>query len=84
MIGKELDQVIFGADATERIVAVETDAKEVTTYRRTPEGVTAERCELRPCGGDRGGAAEGDQAAARRSLPRDGFAESQELRVCGI
>ncbi len=44
MIGKELDQVIFGADATERIVAVETDAEEVTTYRRTPEGVTAERC----------------------------------------
>ncbi len=48
MIGKELDQVIFGADATERIVAVETDAEEVTTYRRTPGGVTADRCELRP------------------------------------
>jgi len=45
MSGKEPEQVILGTDATERIVAVATDAEEVTTYRRTPEGVTAERDE---------------------------------------
>ena len=45
---EELGRVIFGADPTEGIVAVEADADEVTVYRRTPDGVAAEREELRP------------------------------------
>ena len=45
---EELGRVIFGADPTEGIVAVEADAEEVTVYRRTADGVAAEREELRP------------------------------------
>jgi DNA polymerase I len=48
MTGEELERVIFGADPTETIVAVEADAEEVTVYRRTPEGVAVDREELRP------------------------------------
>ena len=48
MTGEELARVIFGADPTEGIVAVEADAEEVAVYRRTPDGVAAEREELRP------------------------------------
>ncbi len=44
-----LNQVIFGADDTQGIVAVEAHADDVTVYRRDGNAVVAERQEFRPC-----------------------------------
>ncbi|UCC68314.1 MAG: DNA polymerase [Armatimonadota bacterium] len=48
MTDEELEQVIFGADSTEGIVAVGSDAEEVSVYHRTEKGLAVERAELRP------------------------------------
>jgi DNA polymerase elongation subunit (family B) len=44
----DLDTIIYGADRTPGIVAVEAGENGVTIYRRTPDGVTAEADQLKP------------------------------------
>lgn len=48
MVEPELETIIYGADRTRGIVAVEAGAETVTVYRRTADGVTAEADRLRP------------------------------------
>ncbi len=48
MNSAKLEQIIFGADATTGLVAVETDAEGMVVYLRTPEGIKLEREEFRP------------------------------------
>jgi DNA polymerase elongation subunit (family B) len=44
----DLNTIIYGADRTPRIVAVEAGENGVTIYRRTPDGLAAEADQLRP------------------------------------
>ena len=48
MAEADLDTIIYGADRTPGIVAVEAGENGVTIYRRTPDGVTAEADQLKP------------------------------------
>jgi len=48
VIEPELETIIYGADRTTGIVAVEYGADGVTVYRRTAQGVVAEQREFRP------------------------------------
>ncbi len=49
MTSPKLDQIIFGADPTPGIVAVESDLEGMAVYRRTQEGgIKLERAEFRP------------------------------------
>ena len=48
MTQSDIDDVLFGADPTPGLVAVEADADQVTVYRRTPDGVTVERADFLP------------------------------------